>query len=205
MRRAQVTLLDLGLADEFNTSMKFVDYLIGSLNVRGDSGAVADVNFVRTRDSGTYQRALYAPASVLHVMAHGVSGADPTFVDQAGTNWLFLDLEAEFLSGQIQAAALLADACKTGTRVWRRAVRSLLAERTTYIGTRTNVSWLESTVFTSGFYSAMFRAKGKGVHQVDRAFEAANKANRAFEVILDRPSPYTVEILEPLVKGRRAA
>jgi hypothetical protein len=204
VKSAQVTLLDLGLSDSFNTSMKFVDYLLGALNVR-DGHPYADVNFVRSRDLGTVRCALYAPSEVVHVMAHGDAVGEPAFVDDTGTTWLFPDLDAEYDLGRFAATTILADACRTGTQRWKRAIRGLLATPTTYIGSRANVTWLDSTVFSSNFYSAMFRSRGKGTDPLERAVDAATRANQAYESVLGRPSPYTVEILKPMPRRRRVA
>lgn len=207
MRSRRVTLLDIGLDDDFDASMNFVQSALKNMNVAyGEK--ICDIDFVRSRDPYTVGAAFTSSCDVLHVMAQGDHEVTPTFSSTDGKTSIGLaDLgswAAITLQSGVSTGAVLADGCKTGTGVWRRAVRDCLAGPITYIGTSAAVGWHEGAVFCSAFYGALFRNKGKGRSSAQQARDAAERAIKAYESLTDRSCPYKVYDLEPSRNARRA-
>lgn len=207
MRNRRVTLLDIGLDDDFDASMNFVQSALQNMNVAyGEK--ICDIDFVRSRDPYTVVAAFTSACDVLHVMAHGDHVVTPTFSSTDGKTSISLaDLgrwAAESFQSGISTGAVLADGCKTGTGVWRSAVRDCLTGPITYIGTSAAVGWHEGAVFCSAFYGALFRNKGKGQSSAQQAKDAAERAIKAYENLTDLSCPYKVYELEPSRKARAA-
>ncbi len=212
MKNRHIGLVDLGLDARFDVSMQFVQSVLHNINAHyvDEAGApvpTADVDFVRSRDERTIMSALTAPYTVLHVMAHGDHAEDePSFWSSDGGTAITLSELASFLQQQgqgLQSGAVLADGCRTGVGVWKRAFRECLQGDVTYIGTSRNVGWYECTVYTSAFYAALLRNRGGGVAPAQQAMEAAARAARAYGEVAagGKPCPYKAEILSP---SRRA-
>ena len=170
MKNRRVSLLDIGLDQDFDASMVFVQSTISSINA-GYGVPVVDVDFVRSRDPHVVKSAFTASCDILHVMAHGDAETNPTFVSSDLTTKISLsDLGAWCAeSGYgIGASAIIADGCRTGTGAWQRAVRDCLRGPVAYIGTSSNIGWHESTVYCGALYGSLFRSKGKGVSPLER-------------------------------------
>lgn len=207
MKPATIRLLDLGIDEAFATSMGFAQSTIGSLTVGWEDHPAAEVEYVRTRDWWTVAEALRAPAAVIHVMAHGNDLPEDVSFSSHGGSALALDELAEYFAeggGGISAAAILADACRTGTGRFKKAIRNCLAEPVAYIGTRRSVDWHESTTYASAFYAAYFRSKGRGTTPQKRALDAAARANSAYRETIGAASAFTAEVLTPSATAQRA-
>lgn len=206
MRNRAVTLLDLGLDDTFFTAMEMARCTLSNINVAGGPSKF-DVNYVRSRDPETILAALTSDCTVLHIMAH--AGDDGASEKAAKMHWggpgfasgeidgepvdVALRGVAEYLADQkrgIIAPIVIADGCRTGTASWLKAIRECLEGDVMYLGTSKDVGWYETGVFTSAFYAALARNKGKGVTPQEQGAEAARRAEEAFRLITDRKSPY---------------
>lgn len=140
-------------------------------------------------------------------MAYGDHAATPLFSSTDGTATLGLDVLGAFASGAgegLQCGAILADGCKTGIGVWRRAMRDCLQGEATYIGTSTLVGGHERTGFCSAFYGSLFRSKGRGLTPAEQAADAGHRAIEAYATLTDRKCPYTVTTLKPSRAARKA-
>jgi hypothetical protein len=202
-RRRRVSLLDIGLDAAFDASMMFVQSILQNINA-GSPSPVADIEFVRSRDPDTVLTAFTASCNVLHVMAHGDHSDTPMFISSDDRTVISLEELGETAAERgrgISAGAIFADGCKTGTGVWQKAVRDCLQGEVTYIGTSALVGWHESTVFSSAFYGALFRNQGWGKTPAEQAYDAAERAIGAYQLIIDRNCPYKVVTLTP---SRRA-
>lgn len=153
MRNRTVTLLDLGLDSDFAVSTAYTQQLLQSLAV-GDERRALDVITVRSRDAWTIHEILTRPSEVLHVMAHAAKWDDGELhlgsedADLAALS----DVRDDFLQEggyPISAAIVIADACKTAAPGWVSVIRDLLGQETAYIGTRREVDWRDSTVFSA--------------------------------------------------------
>jgi hypothetical protein len=212
MRNRRIGLLDIGLDEDFGVSMSFVQGVLQSINAgyrddEGKSAPVVEVDFVRSRDQATVTAALTAPYAILHVMAHaGHQKGEPFFVGEADADVSLIELASHLQTrGQgLRVGAILADGCRTGTGIWKNALRECIRGEITYIGTRGNVGWYESTAFSSAFYSALLRNRGKGFTHAGQAREAAERAARAYRAMTDKHCPYTVETLRPSQSAVRA-
>lgn len=200
MRNRRVTLLDLGLDDDFETSMNFVQSALQNMNVAWGE-KVCDIDYVRSRDPYTVGAAFTSPCNVLHVMAHGEHEITPTFISTDGKTSLEMSelgvWAASTLQSGISTGAVLADGCKTGVGTWRKAVRDCLEGPITYIGTSAAVGWHEGAVFCSAFYGALFRNKGMGLSSAEQAWDAAERAIQAYQTVTDRKCPYKLYELVP--------
>ncbi|MFF5081719.1 hypothetical protein ACFY36_32110 [Actinoplanes sp. NPDC000266] len=204
MRNKQINLIDVGLDSSFDTSMMFVQSVLENINA-GYESPVVDIDFIRTRDLGTVLSAFTSPCNVLHVMAHGDSSITPAFYSGDGMISVSFDDLGAAAADQgrgVSAGAIVADGCRTGTGAWRDAVRDCLQGDVTYIGTSANIGWHESTVFCAAFYGALFRNKGKGMTVGEQAYEAADRAIRAYSLLTDRQCPYRVSLLSPSRRAR---
>jgi len=204
MRGRNVLLLDLGLDEPFGASMAFVEGMIRNLNAGRPDDPIAEVSFVRSRDYWVVKNAFVSQADVLHVMAHGDAGAEiwagPCFSSGDGkTDFRLFDLEADVEdSGYgIHAHAVIADACSTGTSKWKSPLRNMLEHDICYIGTSRPITWHDSTVYCSGFYSALFRKKGRGVSRLAQALDAHERASEAYSVITGIACPFKATVLTP--------
>jgi hypothetical protein len=205
MKQTQVTLVDLGLDDSFDTSMTFIQATIQNINA-GMVNPAADISFIRTRHIATIFDTMLSQCDVLHVMAHGDKTEDPAFVSSDGqTTFDFGNLKAHaFATGNgLRAHTIIADACSTATGKWKRAVRSCLEHDITYIGTSRQIGWHDSTVFCSAFYGALFKRRGKGLSPAEHSYEAATRAVTAFETITGAESPFRVVVLTPNRDAKR--
>jgi hypothetical protein len=200
MRPRVVRLVDVGLDEGFDASMSFVQATLRNINA-GLSSPIAEVEFVRSRDVMTVGMAFTAPASVLHVMAHGDHSETPTFWSSDEKTSFSLDQLAEQAAEMgrgLRTSTVFADGCKTGTGVWQRAFRNCLQGPVTYIGTSSAVGWHEGTVFSSMlFYGVLFRNKGAGVAPAEASAHAAEAAARAYSDMLGKKCPYRAVTLEP--------
>ena len=212
MKNRRVGLVDIGLDDDFGVSMNFVQGILQNINAgyqdsEGKSAPVVEVDFVRSRDQATVVAALTAPYAVLHVMAHaGHDQGEPFFVGDADADISLLELAAHLQErGRgLQVGAVLADGCGTGTGVWKKAFRECIQGEVTYIGTRGFVGWYESTAFSSAFYSALLRNRGKGVTGSGQARDAAERAERAYKAMTGTACPYRIETLSPSQRAVKA-
>jgi hypothetical protein len=199
MRPRVVRLVDVGLDEGFDASMSFVQATLRNINA-GLNTPIAEVEFVRSRDVMTVGMAFTAPASVLHVMAHGDHSETPTFWSSDEKTSFSLDQLAEQATDRgrgLRTSTVFADGCKTGTGVWQRAFRNCLQGPVTYIGTSAAVGWHEGTVFASMFYGVLFRNKGAGVAPAEASAHAAEAAARAYSEMLGKKCPYKAVTLEP--------
>jgi hypothetical protein len=206
LRNRRISLLDIGLDQGFDTSMGFVQSVIQNINAGYDE-PIADVDFVRSRDPRVVQSAFTASCDVLHVMAHGDSETDPTFVSSDGKLEVSLADLGERCADTglgLGASAVIADGCRTGTGVWQGAVRDCLRGPVVYVGTSAMIGWHESTVYCSAFYGSLFRSKGKGSTLGEQAADAAGRAARAYEILTGRKCPYRVIELHPSRTAIRA-
>ena len=62
-----------------------------------------------------------------------------------------------------------------------------------------------STIFSSAFYAALLRNRGKGATPSEQAREAAERAARAYFEITGRTCPYTVGTLTPSRRAMKLA
>lgn len=199
MRGRRVNLLDLGLDANFDASMSFIQSTLQNINA-GYSDPIVDIGFVRSRDLDVVEVSFTAPCSVLHVMAHSGKVAEPFFASDDQRLVVSIPALAERCQDRgvgIQAAAVIADGCGTGTGAWQTAIRDCLQGPITYIGTTALIGWHESTVFCSAFYGALFRNKGRGSTPSAQAADAAERAVGAFEQLTGRKCPYKVVELKP--------
>ncbi len=199
MRPRVVRLVDVGLNDNFDASMSFVQATLRNINAGADS-PIVEVEFVRTRDPMTVTMAFTAPAAVLHVMAHGDIDGLPTFwSDDFRTSYSLRQLASDVVppARGMQTSTIFADGCRTATAVWRNAFSDCLQRPVTYIGTTAGVGWHEGTVFGAMFYGVLFRNKGTGVHPADAALQAATAAADAYSDLLGKKCPYKAVTLEP--------
>lgn len=201
MRNRTVTLLDLGLDSDFAVSTAYTQQLLQSLAV-GDEQRALDVITVRSREAWTIHEILTRPSDVLHVMAHAAKWDDGELhlgsedADLAALS----DVRDGFLRKggyPISAAIVIADACRTAAPGWVSVMRDVLGQETAYIGTRREVGWRDSTVFTANFYAALTRTRGKSTPLVDQAMDASDRANEAFRRVTGRASPYVCRPLRP--------
>lgn len=203
MKPRRVTLVDLGLDTEFDTSMTFVQAVLQNVNA-GYYEPVIEIEFIRTRDMPTIREALSTPTDVLHVMAHGDHSEEPAFVSSDQQTQVSLPTLANEMLEQgsgIAAPVVIADGCKTGIGIWQKAIRDCLQGPITYIGTSRLLGWHESTIFCSAFYGALTRNKGKGHGKADQGMYAATRAIQAHRLITDKVSGFKAVTLTP---SRRA-
>jgi hypothetical protein len=202
----RVTLIDLGLDTEFDTSMTFVQAVLQNVNA-GYYEPVIEIEFIRTRDMPTIREALSTPTDVLHVMAHGDHSEKPAFVSSDQKTQVSLPALADQMLEQgsgIAAPVVIADGCKTGIGIWQRAVRDCLQGPITYIGTSRLLGWHESTIFCSAFYGALTRNKGKGQGKAEQGMDAATRAIKAHRLITDTPSGFKAVTLAPSRRATKA-
>lgn len=205
MRNRRINLLDVGLDSGFDASMTFVQSTLQNINA-GYAHPVVDIDFVRSRDLEVVSAAFTAPCSVLHVMAHGADAAEPQFLSTDRKTVVSMAELGQWCSSTgfgIQASAIVADGCKTGTGTWQRAVRDCLQGPVTYIGTTSKIGWHESTVFCSAFYGALFRSKGRGSTPAEQARDAAERAVTAYEALTSKKCPFKIVELVPSRKAKR--
>lgn len=203
MRNKRVTLIDLGLDRPFDDSMGFVQSTLMSINA-GLVSPITDIDFIRTRNFDVIWASMLSPCDVLHIMGHGYSGSNPTFISTDGKTKFDFDLLAKVAqnTGQgIEAYSIIADGCKTATGAWKKTIRDSLEHEIAYIGTNRLVGWHASTVFCSAFYGAYLKAKGKGQTPIDHAYTSATRAIEAFSTITGEKCPYSVSILKPSRKA----
>jgi hypothetical protein len=185
-------LLDLGLHASFDASMTFAEAVMKSINAGHDeSSAFANVELVRIRDVDTVAQSITAPAHVLHIIAH------------TGETTFALDELIDTAGRGVSAGALIADACATATTRWQRAIRDYLYEPVTYIGTTASIGWHSATVFSSMFYGALFRNKGRDRTPQEAAMDAAERAISAYGALIDGKCPFRAVHLEPSRKALR--
>lgn len=202
MSPAKVRIIDLGGHRDFQDSASFVESLIRSLTARRrEARPLCDIEVVRSRDRWILQAAIDQPATVIHIMAHGVrTGGSAAFTDEDGTvsvelGWLLEQFE-ENRSG-VEAPVILADACETATPAFMKVIRDCLQEATVYIGTERSIDWWESTTFVSAFYASLFESKVRPSEVLQRGRDAGRRANRAFRSLISEASPFTVDLLQP--------
>ena len=206
MKPRLVTLLDLGLDEDFDASMSFVQGLLKNVNA-GFTHPILNVDFVRSRDTWTIDGAMRSRCSVLHVMSHGDHEEGPTFSSSDEETEVNLESIADTMIEEgygIKAGAILADGCKTGIGVWKRAIRDCIEDPVTYIGTTRKIGWHEPTVFGGAFYGALLRNRGRGSTPAEQTFDAAERAIKAYEILTDTTCPFTVTTLEPSKRAIRA-
>lgn len=199
MRNKRVTLVDLGLDRPFDDSMGFVQSTLMNINA-GLASPVTDIDFIRTRNLEVIWRTILAPCDVLHIMGHGDSSTEPSFVSSDGETEFGFEVLAAYAqeTGQgIEAHAILADGCKTATGLWKRTLRDSLEHDIAYIGTSRQIGWHDSTVFCSAFYGAYLKAKGKGLTPAEHALDSASRAVEAFTILTGTKCPFSVSILTP--------
>ncbi len=212
MKNRRIGLVDIGLDPTFDVSMNFVQGVLQNINAGfiddgGRASPTVDVDFVRSRHQGTIMSALTAPYAVLHVMSHaGHADGEPYFLGEDGAEVGLFNLAEVLRDGGrgLQVGAVLADGCGTGTGVWKRAFSECIQGDVTYIGTRGNIGWYEATVFSSAFYSALLRNRGRGATQPEQALEAADRAARAYTEITAKNCPYVAETLTPSRRALKA-
>lgn len=203
MKGRDVLLVDLGLDEPFGASMAFVEGMIRNLNAGRPDDPIAEVSFVRSRDYRVVTDALTSRTDVLHVMSHGEiqeAWMGPSFASGDGkTSYFLFDLEAEaeFTGNGIHAHTVIADACSTGNKKWMSPLRHSLEHDICYIGTSRPITWHDSTVYCSAFYSALFRKKGRGMSPIEQALEAHERATEAYSVIMDGACPFKATVLTP--------
>lgn len=194
MRPARVRLIDLGLDDDFATSMGFAQSTIRSLTVTSpDSLPAADVEYLRTRDWWTVTTALQAQAEIIHVLAHGSNAEDEVgFWGADSEDFSLADMAEQFHADDwyINCAVLFADCCTSAQSRFIKGITQCLQQETLYIGATRQVNWHEGTTFASAFYASYFKDKGKGVDPVTRAEQAAQRAVDGYEAIVGGPCPY---------------
>ncbi|WP_116997342.1 hypothetical protein [Desertimonas flava] len=201
-------MVDLGLERDFGTMLAFAESLIQSLGTRAGDSPIAEVEFIRTRDSETVKAAFRSPAHVLHITAHGDNGPDSLgfWSDDERTTFYLSDL-AETFSDEgdgIEAPVILADCCASAQGRFVRAIRDCIEAPAVYIGARKSVDWRESTTFASAFYAAYFRNRGRGLTPTERGMRAAERAIKGYQEIVDAPCPFTASILAPSRKAVRS-
>lgn len=111
MRNKRVTLIDLGLDRPFDDSMGFVQSTLMNINA-GLASPITDIDFIRTRNFDVIWASVLSPCDVLHIMGHGYSGSDPTFISSDGKTTFGFGLLAAFAqqTGQgIEAHSIIAD------------------------------------------------------------------------------------------------
>ena len=64
------------------------------------------------------------------------------------------------------------------------------------------IGWHESGVFSSAFYGAPFRNRGRGAKLADQAEDAATRAIDAYALLTDKNCPFKVTILKPSQRAR---
>lgn len=204
MRPRTVRLLDLGLHASFDASMTFAEAVMKSINAGHDeSSAFANVELVRIRDVDTVAQSITAPAHVLHIIAHTGESETPAFFSDDGETTFALDELIDTAGRGVSAGALIADACATATTRWQRAIRDYLYEPVTYIGTTASIGWHSATVFSSMFYGALFRNKGRDRTPQEAAMDAAERAISAYGALIDGKCPFRAVHLEPSRKALR--
>lgn len=188
-----VTIVDIGLSPSFDSSTAVIQSSLRSLNEGGEEGTVA-VDVIRTRDRPTVLSAMTAPTTVLHVIAHNDwDGDGPGFISGDGSvvvSLAHLRAHVETSGRPVTASAVFLDGCRTFTKVWQEEFARCLDSETAYIGSRVDVGWHDALVFAPAFYGSLFRSAGRGLSKVERACDAAGRAEKAFEALTDRPSPY---------------
>jgi hypothetical protein len=212
MKNRRIGLVDIGLDEDFGVSMNFVQGVLQNINAgyrddQGNTAPVVEVDFVRSRDHGTVVAALTAQYAVLHVMAHAGHGeGEPFLVGEGDVHISLFELAAHLQDkGQgLRVPAVLAEGCRTGSGVWKKAFRECIQDEVTYIGTRSNIGWYESTAVSSAFYSAFLRNRGKGVTGPGQAREAAERAARAYAEMTGKACPYSIETLSPSRRALKA-
>lgn len=208
MRPTLVRLVDLGHDEDFDVAMSFAQSIIQSLVTRSNGNPLAEIEFIRTRDSMTVESALTADAGVLHVMAHGDTDPDDIgFWSDDGESGVTLTELAESFHKKgygIGGAVVFADCCATAQGRFVKAVRDCIAEPITYIGAKRSIDWHESTTFGSAFYGALFKDRGKGLTAAERGLRAAERAIEGYGAIVAGPCPFAAKMLKPSRAARRA-
>ncbi|KWV33602.1 hypothetical protein AWV63_06210 [Micromonospora rifamycinica] len=204
MRPRRVTLLDIGLDSSFDAAMTFVQSTLQNINA-GCEAPIVEIDFVRSRDPDTVLSAFTSSCDVLHVMAHGDHSVTPSFTSTDGEFTVSFEQLGEVAADRgkgISTGAIIADGCKTGTGAWQKAVRDCLQGEVTYVGTSSIIGWHESGVFSSAFYGALFRNRGRGVKPADQAQDAATRAIDAYALLTDKNCPFKVTTLKPSQRAR---
>ncbi len=202
MKPARVRLIDIGIDDDFDVSMSFAQSMIRALGTNnGGSTPIAEVEFIRTREVSTTMSALQAPASVIHVMAHGETDPDHLgfWSHDEATNVSLTDVAERFHEeGEgIEAALVFADCCSSAQGRFVKAIRDCIETPLVYIGASRSIGWHESTTFASAFYGAYFRNRGRGVSALQRGLTAAQQAIEGYRLIVDGPCPFKALELQP--------
>jgi len=199
MKAKIVRFVDVGFHEDFTAYVEFMTNMLDSRDRRSDQGA--EVEIVRSRVLGLIDHALTAKAHVIHLTGHGEASADDVvlFTDDETTEYSLVEAVGEFQdkSTPIGAQVILIDACFGASARFQRVLRGCIERETLLIGSGRSIDWRESTTWAATFYSAYLRAKGKGATPIDWAIEAVGRADKAYEILTDRNTPYRSIVLSP--------
>lgn len=208
MRPARVRLIDLGIDEDFDASTIFAQSLVRSLLARDERSPAAEVELIRSRDPWVVRTALQAEAALIHLMAHGDKAADEVGLwGEDGESGVALPDLAEQFAGEgwgIRTGTLFLDCCSSAHGRFIEAVRHCIEEPLAYIGATRAIDWRESTTFTSAFYGAYLKDRGRGFTALERGTNAAERAIAGYKAIVAGLCPYKVTELRPSRKAKRA-
>lgn len=200
---ATIRLIDVGMDPAFTIFADTVELTIGSFLTRQGERPMAEVETVRTRDLGVGTAALLSDALVLHVTGHGSNRADEVgwSSDDEQTFWglegIYECMAAQDNRGTV-APIILVDSCNAGMSRFATGIQWLLQKPCIYIASRRVVTWPESTAYSSAFYAALLTRYNGHTSAMERGYEAALAANRAYREVRQCESPFEVRRLEPL-------